>query len=337
MRAAVIKEPGLDNLVIEERDEPTPGPGEVLVRIRACSINYRDLLTVNAGYGSRQKSNDLVPLSDGAGEVTAVGDGVAKFKPGDRVTASFFQSWIAGGPTEERFAGNLGGALDGVLQEYRVFPEHGLVRTPDSLTDQEAACLPCAGLTAWSAVITQGQVQPGDIVLTQGTGGVSLFALQFAKLAGAQVIATSSSDAKLEKVKALGADRVINYKSDPDWGKTARALTGGRGVDHVVEVGGAGTLKQSMRAVRGGGAISMIGVLSGAGASDLNVALVVMSNTRLQGVTVGSREMLEDMARAMDLHGTKPVIDQAFPMANIRDAFAHMQAGAHFGKIVIDL
>ncbi|HYM30356.1 MAG TPA: NAD(P)-dependent alcohol dehydrogenase [Candidatus Cybelea sp.] len=324
---------GLANLKPATRDVPAPGAGQVLVRMRAASLNYRDTLVVQGGYGSRQRKS-LVPLSDGAGEVAALGSGVTRFKVGARVVASFFQGWISGEPTQEKFASSLGGGLDGVLAEYCVFDAEGLVPTPGYLSDEEAACVPCAGLTAWSAVVTQGDVRPGQVVLVQGTGGVSLFALQFAKLCGAEVIATSSSDEKLARSKALGADHLINYKTTPEWGKAARAITKGRGVDHVVEVGGAGTLKESIRAVKIGGTISMIGVLAGP-ANDLPVPLIVMQNLRLQGVTVGSREGLEAMLTAMTRHGTKPVVDRVFPMKEAHAAFEHMTAARHIGKIVV--
>ena len=288
MKAVILTALGMDNLKLLERPDPQPGPAEVLVRIKAAALNYRDLVVVDGGYGSQQRTADLIPLSDGAGEIAAVGDGVTGFKPGDRVVANFFQNWLAGGPTVEKLASSLGGRIDGVLCEYRVFPEAGVLHTPTQLSDIEAAALPCAGLTAWSAVISQGEVGPGDRVVVQGTGGVSIFALQFAKMAGAEVIATSSSDEKLEKVRALGADHVINYRTTPEWGKAVREMTDGAGVDHVVEVGGADTLRQSIRAVRVGGRISLIGVLSGA-KHELMLPWIVTQNVRLQGVTVGSR------------------------------------------------
>ncbi len=336
MKAAVLKAAGLDNLEIVDLPEPTPGPGEVLVRINAASLNYRDLLTFQGGYGSRQKQADLIPLSDGAGEVISVGDGVSAFKPGDRVVPSFFPNWRDGPPTAEKLAGALGGQADGVLCEQRVLPADALVPTPANLTDVQAAALPCAAVTAWSAVITQGGVGPGDVVLTQGTGGVSLFALQFAKLAGASVIATSSSDEKLEKARALGADHLINYKSVPEWARAAREITGGRGVDHVVEVGGAGTLEQSIKAVRVGGAISLIGVLSGPNHT-FRLPLVVTQNIRMQGVTVGSTAQLSAMLRAVGVHGVEPAVDKVYPLAEVRDAIEYMSAGRHFGKVCISL
>ena len=336
MKAAVIVRPGLDNLIIEELATPAPGPGEVLVRLRAAALNFRDTLTVVGGYGSRQKQERLIPLGDGAGEVAELGAGVTSWQRGDRVIACLMPNWQGGEMSEEKSAASLGGSIDGCATEYRVFPATGLVRTPEHLSDIEAATLPCAALTAWSAVISQGQVGPGDIVLTQGTGGVSLFALQFARLAGARVIATSSRPDRLQRLLELGAGDVINYREVPDWGRRARALMGGRGVDHVVEVGGAGTLAQSIRAVRVGGTLSLIGVLGGA-KPDFNLAHVVMQNIRLQGVTVGSRDQLEHMVAAIAAHKLKPVIDRVFPLAEIRAAIEHLGAGRHVGKVCISL
>ncbi len=337
MKAVVLKDlGGPSSLEIVDKPDPTPGPGTVLVRLRAAALNYRDTLVTTGGYGSRQKKSDLIPLSDGAGEVVSVGEGVTRFKPGDRVTASFFQSWVGGEPTQELLDDDLGRAQDGTLCELRVFKETGIVPTPDELTDVEAASTPCAGLTAWSGIVTLGATQPGDVVLVQGTGGVSLFALQFAKLAGAEIIATSSSDEKLERVRALGADHTINYVNDPDWGKTALALTGGKGVDHVMEVGGAGTMKQTLRAIRPGGIVSLVGVLAGA-KSDLLIPLIGSRNIRLQGVTVGTTEGLSTMLRAMALHSTKPVVDRVFPMAETTEAYEHLMAGRHFGKVCISI
>ncbi len=336
MKVVVLTALGPENLKLVERPEPRPAHGEVLVRLTAASLNYRDLVVVGGGYGSHQRTSDLVPLSDGAGEVTAVGEGVRRFKPGDRVASTFFEDWVAGEPTQEKLDSALGALVDGVLAEYRVFPERALVSAPEHLSDAEAATLPCAALTAWSALISQGGLSPGESVLVLGTGGVSLFALQFAKLAGAQVIATSSSDEKLEKVKALGADHVINYETTPDWGKRAVAITGGRGVDHVVEVGGAGTLQQSLRAVRAGGRVYLIGVLSGA-KHELMLPYILTRNVRVQGVTVGSREQFEAMLRAITAAEIRPVIDRRFPMAEIAEAFDYLKAGRHFGKVVIEI
>lgn len=334
MKAYELQGPGgVDALMPVDKPMPSPGPGEVLVKLKAATINYRDLLTVKGGYGSRQKF-PLVPLSDGAGVVASVGAGVAGFKTGDRVTGSFFEGWLGGEPSEEKMRSNLGGALDGVLCEYRVWPAAALVRTPDHLSDVEAASLPCAGLTAWSAVVKLGRIRPGQTVLTQGTGGVSIFALQFAKMSGARVIATSSSEAKIEKLKALGADATINYRSTPEWGKAARQITGS-GVDLVVEVGGVGTLNESIRATRIGGSIAFIGVLAGRPEQESRLSLMVMQQQRLQGVTVGSVEDLQAMADAIAVNRMTPIIDKVFPFTDAKAAFAHMASGAHFGKVAI--
>jgi NADPH:quinone reductase-like Zn-dependent oxidoreductase len=336
MKAAVIERPGLDNLKVEELPVPEPGVGEVLVRLRAASLNFRDTLTVVGGYGSRQKRERLIPLSDGAGDVAAVGSRAEPWRRGDRVIGCLMPNWLGGDISEEKSAISLGGSVDGCATEYRLFPASGLVRTPEHLSDLEAATLPCAALTAWSAVVTQGCVGPGDIVLTQGTGGVSLFALQFARLAGARVIATSSAPDRLQRLQDLGASDVVNYREVPDWGRWARALTAGRGVDHVVEVGGAGTLAQSIRAVRVGGIISLIGVLGGA-KPDFNLALVVMQNIRLQGVTVGSRDQFEAMLAAIAAHKLRPVIDRVFPLPQIRTAIEYLGTGRHVGKVCIEI
>lgn len=337
MRVAIVKQPGLENLEVVERPDPEPGPGEVLVRLRAATLNYRDLLTVEGGYGSKQRTVDFIPLSDGAGEVAAVGEGVTRFKPGDRVVGNFFQEWLAGEPDQDNMKSGLGGVLDGVASELRVFPDYGLCHTPAHLTDGEAAALPCAGLTAWSAVIDQGRTTPGDIVLTQGTGGVSVLAVQFAKLAGAEIIATSSSDEKLERVRALGADHTINYIDTPEWARPARDISNGRGVDLVVEVGGAGTLEQSIKSVRPGGAICLIGVLSGSN-HEFRLPLVVTRKIRLEGVTCGNREQFEAMLRAVGQHKLRPALDdKVFGLDDLPAAFAHMREGRHFGKIVVEI
>ncbi|HLZ05308.1 MAG TPA: NAD(P)-dependent alcohol dehydrogenase [Bradyrhizobium sp.] len=324
---------GVDGLALVERPVPQPRAGEVLIRLQAATLNYRDLLTVKGGYGSRQKF-PLVPVSDGAGTVEAVGPGVRAFAPGDRVIGSFFESWISGEPSEAKMRSALGGAVDGVLAEYRIFAADALVKTPEHLSDVEAAALPCAGLTAWSAVVKLGAVKPGQTVLTQGTGGVSLFALQFAKMCGARVIATSSSDAKIERLKQLGANLTLNYKTTPDWGKKVRELTG-HGVDLVVEVGGVGTLNESIRATRIGGTIAFIRVLAGPPPSELRLPLMVMQQQRLQGVTVGSVEDLRAMADAITINRMRPVIDRTFPFDQVKQAFSHMASGAHFGKVAI--
>ena len=324
---------GVEGLRLVDKPTPKPGPGRVLVRVKAATLNYRDLLTIKGGYASRQKF-PLIPVSDGAGVVEAVGPDVREFAPGDRVVGSFFETWISGEPSAAKMQGALGGAVDGVLAEYRVFPSQALVRTPGHLSDVEAAALPCAGLTAWSAVVKLGGVKAGQTVLTQGTGGVSIFALQFAKMCGARVIGTSSSDAKLERLEALGADVTINYRTAPDWGKKARELTG-RGVDLVVEVGGVGTLNESIRAIRIGGTIAFIGVLGGPSPAELRLPLMVMQQQRLQGVTVGSVEDLQAMCDAIAVNKMKPVIDKTFPFDQAAEAFRYMANGAHFGKVAI--
>jgi len=336
MKAAVIERPGLDNLVVKDLPEPLPGPGEVLVRLRAASLNYRDTLIVIGGYGSRQKQSDLIPLSDGAGEVAALGPGPNPWRIGDRVICHMLPNWLDCEISEAKIAASLGGSVDGCASEYRVFPAAGLVPTPAHLSDLEAATLPCAALTAWSAVVSQGRVEPGDTVLTQGAGGVSLFALQFARLSGASVIATSSAPDRLERLAKLGAEHLINYREVPEWGRAARALMGDRGVDHVVEVGGAGTLPQSLRAVRVSGTISLIGVLSGA-KLDVVLAPVVMQNIRLQGVTVGSRAQFERMLAAITAHKLRPVVDRVFPLSELRQAIEFLGAGRHFGKVCIEI
>ena len=296
MRAYRIHElKGPDGLRLDDLPEPEPGPGEVRVRVRAVALNYRDLLVVNGAY-SKNLPLPLVPCSDGAGEVEAVGPGVTGLKPRDRVAGCFFAGgWIDGPPRESAGKTALGGAVDGMLAEAKILPASGVVAIPDHLSFEEAATLPCAALTAWHALFDSGHLKPGESVLVQGTGGVSLFALQFAKLAGTRVIATSSSDTKLSRARDLGASDVVNYKTTPEWGKAVLGLTGGAGVDHVVEVGGAGTLGQSLRAVKVGGHVAMIGVLTGAG--EAGVTPILMKSVRVQGIFVGSRAMFEDMNR----------------------------------------
>jgi NADPH:quinone reductase-like Zn-dependent oxidoreductase len=325
---------GLDNLVVTERPEPQPGFRQVLVRVKAVSLNFRDLMMVKGHYNPKMRL-PRIPLSDGAGEIVEVGQGVTNVKKGDRVTSTFFQNWAAGDITEEQSKSTLGGDLDGMLAEYVVLNEDGIVPIPSHLSYEEAATLPCAAVTAWNGLITQGKLSPGNTVLVQGTGGVSIFALQFSRLVGARVIATSSSSEKLDRVLELGASDGINYKEKPNWDESVRELTGGAGVDYIVEVGGAGTLPTSLRAVRRGGFISLIGVLSGRG--DVNPLPILMRGIRLQGIFVGSREMFLAMNRAIELHKLKPVIDRVFKFDEARDALRHMESGAHFGKIVITI
>jgi NADPH:quinone reductase-like Zn-dependent oxidoreductase len=326
------KELGIDALQLREKDAPRPGHGQVLVRIRAVSLNYRDLLVISGSY-SRHLPLPLIPLSDGAGEVVEVGQGVSRWQPGDRVAGAFFQDWDGGGITEDVPQSALGGAIDGVLAEYALFRERGLARVPANLSFEEGATLPCAALTAWHA-LQSGNLACGQSVLTLGTGGVSLFALQFARAGGVRVIATTGSVAKEERLRELGAGDVINYRTEPEWDKRVLELTDRRGVDLVVEVGGAGTLGKSLKAVRLGGHISLIGVLSGT-TGEVNPLPAVMKHVRIQGIYVGSREMFEAMNRAIVLNDIHPVIDRVYSFAEAKDAYRYLQSGAHFGKVVI--
>ena len=328
---------GVDHIKLAERPDPEPGPGQVLVRMKAASLNFRDTVLVNRGYGRRSGELPLVPVSDGAGEVIALGDGASKFQVGDLVCPSFSQTWSAGPFSERSWAGTLGGPLDGTMQEMMVLNETGLAKAPSQMSPAEAATLPCAALTAWNALVAQGHVQPGDRVVIQGTGGVSLFGLIIAKIMGAEVILTSSTDEKLAKGKAMGADHLINYRENEEWGRAVLEITGGRGADHVVEVGGAGTLAQSIRAVRPSGVVSLIGVLSGA-SGDLNLGPVVTQNVRLQGITVGHTNMLEDMCRAFELHNVKAPVDpdHGFAFEELAQALRDFPKGRHFGKVVCE-
>lgn len=324
---------GIDQLQIATRPDPKPKPGQLVVRMKATSLNYRDLMMVDGRYNPSQPL-PLIPCSDGVGEVVEIGEDVERFAVGDRVCPIFAQKWIDGEPSHGRVRSSLGGPLDGTLSEYLCLHEDGWVKAPDNLDDHQASTLTCAGVTAWSALVTQGSVTAGDTVLVQGTGGVSTFALQFAKALGARVICTSSSDEKLELARSMGADETINYVDNPKWGKVARSLTGGRGVDHIVEVGGAGTLQQSLRAISVGGEISVIGVLSGA-SEPLNIVPILMQNIRLQGVFVGHRQSFEAMNRAIELHGIEPVVHETYSIDDTREAFRALEAGKHVGKIVV--
>jgi NADPH:quinone reductase-like Zn-dependent oxidoreductase len=336
MKVAVLEAAGsLDNIRIAERPEPKPGPGEVLVRLRAASLNFRDLVTVEGGYGARQKKQDLVLLSDGAGEIVELGHDVADWKVGDRVVGCFFPKWQAGPATERRVAASLGGSVDGVACEYRVFAQDAILRGPKHLNFVKSSTLPCAGLTAWAAVIGTGDIGPGASVLTQGTGGVSLFALQFARAAGAQVIATSSSAPKLEKLRTLGATHVINYAENPKWGERVLEYVPD-GVDLVVEIGGGTTIAQSFRAVRMGGTISIIGVVAGA-RYDLNLAVLIMKAARLHGISVGNRDQLAAMIAAMEQHAIRPVVDRTFPLTDLRAALEHLKSQRHVGKVCVEM
>ncbi|MGD1973926.1 MAG: NAD(P)-dependent alcohol dehydrogenase [Desulfobacterales bacterium] len=324
----------IDNLILTERPQPEPDPGQVLLKMKAASLNYRDLLVPQRGYGKLTGTFPLIPVSDGVGEVIAIGEGVGRVAVGDRVCPLMIQSWISGPPTMERLISTLGGPLDGVMTEYMVLSEQGVVKASEHLSDEEAAALPCAALTAWSAVVTDGQVKAGDRVLVQGTGGVSLFALQFAKLLGAHVMVTSSSDEKLQRAVNLGADEGLNYVSTPEWGKEVRRMAGADGVDLIIEVGGQKTLPQSLRAIRAGGTISLIGVLSGLN-MDVSLGLIVIRKLRLQGITVGNRDGMEAMMRAISQHAIKPVIDRTFAFEELRQALDYLARGLHFGKVCI--
>ncbi|MCU0896980.1 MAG: NAD(P)-dependent alcohol dehydrogenase [Burkholderiales bacterium] len=325
---------GMDHLQLATRPDPKPAPGQVLLRMKAASLNYRDLVVPGRGYGSFTGSLPLIPISDGVGEVVETGAGVKRVKVGDRVCPCFHQGWLAGAPDLERLTQTLGGPIDGTMADLMCLPEGGVVKAPAHLTDEEAATLPCAALTAWSAVVTYDSLGPGSHVLVQGTGGVALFAIQFAKLLGAHVTVISSSDAKLARARALGADAGINYTTTPEWSKASREITAGRGFDHIVELGGEKTLPQSLRAIRPGGTLSMIGVLSGSNLA-APLGLVVTRQVRLQGITVGHRDGFEAMMRAIDQHKLRPVVDRVFDFADLKEAMAHLKSGAHYGKICI--
>lgn len=323
----------LDALEAGSRPDPEPGPGEVVLQMRAASLNYRDLLVVRGAYGARNRL-PLIPVSDGVGEVIAIGPGTTRVAVGDRVCPMFFPDWQGGPATPARFAAALGGPLDGVLCERMRVPATSVAKVPAHLSDVEAATLPCAALTAWSALFGEGAVKAGDTVLVQGTGGVAIFALQFAKLAGARVILLSSSDEKLDRGRALGADEGINYRRVADWDRRVKDLTDGEGCDHVIELGGGETLEKSVRASRIGGTLSLIGVLSGATAA-VPLPLIVMRYLRLQGITVGSRDGFEAMARAIALSRLRPVVDRVFPFDQVPAAFAAFDAEKPFGKLCI--
>jgi NADPH:quinone reductase-like Zn-dependent oxidoreductase len=333
MKVYEVREFGIENLALVDRDEPKAAASEVVVKFHAASLNYRDLMFVQGVYNPKAKL-PAVPFSDAAGEVVATGSNVTRWKVGDRVCPIFTQGWIEGEPSMQKNRMTLGaGAMDGVLREYGAFDENGLVKIPEHLSFEEAATLPCAAVTAWNALVDSGRLKAGDTVLALGTGGVSIFALQIAKLHGARVIITSSSDEKLEKAKELGADETINYKSAPDWDKEVLNRTNRIGVDHVIEVGGSGTLSKSLNSARVGGHVALIGVLASGG--DFNPLTVLMKGVRLHGIFVGSRQMFEDMNRAIIANRVKPVIDKTFAFEEAREALKYMESGSHFGKIVI--
>jgi len=323
---------GIDSLMLTEREAPKAGPGQVLIRVHAVSLNYRDLLIAQGRY-PRGLKLPLIPMSDGAGEVVETGAGVTRVKRGDRVAGIFMQNWLGGEVSATAARSALGGSLDGMLAEYVVLSQEGVVHIPSHLSYEEAAALPCAAVTAWNA-LTSWMWKPGISVLAQGTGGVSIFALQFAKVAGARVIVTSSSDEKLKKAEGLGASALINYSLTPDWDQKAIELTNGVGVDHIVEVGGWGTLARSMNAVRVGGRISLIGLLTGAEGA-VNPMPILGKQIQLQGIFVGSRDMFESMNRAIAVHQLRPVIDRVFEFREAREALRYLESGSHFGKVVI--
>jgi NADPH:quinone reductase-like Zn-dependent oxidoreductase len=332
MRAYQLTKAGsIDGLVKAEKPDPKPGRHQVLVNVKACSLNYRDLAIAIGSYRMPTKPN-LVPLSDGAGEVVEAGPEVTRVKAGDRVAGCFFQRWVGGAPRPDTHTSALGGGIDGMLCDSIALEEDGVVKLPEHLSYEEGACLPCAALTAWHALMEHARIIPGQWVLVQGTGGVSIFALQLARLAGANVIALSSSDEKLGRARALGAAHGVNYKATPDWDKAVLELTG-QGVDHVVEVGGAGTLERSLRSIRIGGKVTLIGVLSGGG--QINPTLIFSRRANVQGISVGSTQMFEAMNQAIAAGKLKPVIDKVFGFDDTPAAYRHLQSAQHFGKVVI--
>ncbi len=335
MKAWQITSFGLDRLEIKDLPKPKPGPGQVLVKVHAVSLNFRDLLIVRGQYNPKMRL-PVIPCSDGAGEVEEIGEGVKSVQAGQRVAGIFMQNWLDGKPTPERIRGALGGDIDGILAEYVLLPEQGVVPIPEKLSYIEAAALPCAGVTAWNAVIHAAGVKPGDVVVLQGTGGVSIFALQFAKLCGARVLGISSSDEKLERAGTLGLNAGLNYKRTPEWSSWVLEQTGNLGADLIVEVGGAGTIEQSIKAVRMGGVVAQIGVLSQSD-KPMQIAPILHRQVNLKGIYVGSRAHFEEMNRAIAENDLKPVVDKVFPFDQAVQALQTMEAGSHFGKIVIQV
>ncbi|MBV1824012.1 zinc-dependent alcohol dehydrogenase family protein [Komagataeibacter oboediens] len=333
-RTIVVQPPGgFANVVMTDQPVRAPAAGEIRVRLHASSLNYHDYAVVSGMWGP---AVPRIPMADGAGEVVETGAGVTEFAPGDRVVSTFFPTWLSGAPQVIGFTTVPGDGVDGYAREYVTAPATSFTHAPRGWTHAQAATLTTAGLTAWRSLFVDDRISPGDTVVVQGTGGVSIFALQFAKMAGATVIATSSSGAKLDRLRELGADHVINYRENPQWGKTAWDLTDGRGVDHVIEVGGPATLAQSMEAIRVGGHISTIGILSGV-SGHLEIVPMLLKQFRLQGVLVGSRADQQGMVRAFDAHAIRPVIDRAFPLENIVDAFRYQESNRHFGKICLEI
>jgi NADPH:quinone reductase-like Zn-dependent oxidoreductase len=333
MRAIRLKKPGgLDQLVLAMVKSPPVRRGDIRVRLHASSLNFHDYYVVKGVFPTE---NGRIPMSDGAGEVIEMGEDVTEFSLGDKVMGTFFPGWLAGKPTAESLASVAGDSVDGYAREEAVAPATAFTRTPAGYSDVEAATLPCAALTAWRALFVEASLRPGETVLVQGTGGVSTFALQFANAAGARIIAISSSDAKLARLRSMGAHEFINYKRDPTWGKTAREVTDGRGVDHIVEVGGPGNLAQSLEACAHSGNIALIGVLTGF-SGELAMGPMLTKNVRLTGITVGSREHQLSMVRALEANNIKPIIDRTFPFERLAEAFLYHQTSRHFGKICLE-
>ncbi len=325
---------GIESLRMVDRDEPTPGPGQALVKFHAHSLNYRDYMVLNGWYGP-PKAETLIPVSDGSGEVVALGDGASGVSVGDQVCISFFSAWMDGPLAPQYFGSDLGGGTDGTLAEMGVFPADALVKLPDSFSYADGSCLPCAGVTAWNCIVEAGRVKEGDTVLLMGTGGVSCFGIQIAAAKGAKSIVTSSSDDKLAKAKALGAEHGINYKKAESWPKAVLEVTGGAGADIIIEVGGPASLEQSFEAAAFNGRIHLIGTLAGEAQGPLNTMPLLGKNLNLRGVAVGSKRMLQDLAATLDNAGSKPVIDKEFAFTDAADAFRHMESRSHFGNIVI--
>lgn len=333
MKAWSLAAFGLDALKLIDVPAPEVRPGHVLVEVKAVSLNYRDLMVVLGKYNPRMHL-PRIPCSDGAGVVTAVGEGVTRVKPGDRVCGIFMQNWIAGAPSPEKVKGALGGDIDGMLAENVLLHEQGVIPFPDYLSFEEAATLPCAGLTAWNALVNAGRIKAGDTVLIQGTGGVSIFALQFAVASGARVLGISSSDEKLDRARALGLESGLNYRETPEWSKWVLEQTGGAGADIVVEVGGSGTFGQSLAAVRMGGTIAQIGVLSQSD-QPLNIPAILHKQVHVAGIYVGSREQFEEMNRALVQNKIKPAVHEAFSFDKAKECFDAMKSASHFGKLLI--
>ena len=335
MSKAIILQPGggYQNVTVDSREAAAPKAGEITVRLHANSLNYHDFAVVSGMWGPTEPR---IPMADGAGEVIAVGAGVTEFKVGDAVVSTFFPTWQAGKPMVEGFATVPGDGIDGYARELVTATVESFTLAPIGWGHLASSTLTTAALTAWRALMSDDHLKPGDTVLVQGTGGVSIFALQFAKLAGATVIATSSSEAKLEKLKALGADHLINYKTTPQWGTLARDMSGGQGVDHVVEVGGPATLEQSMLAARVGGHVSVIGILTGL-AGDFPLVTALIKQLRLQGVLVGNRAQQQAMVKAIDANGMQPVVDKVFALEEIVQAFQYQETNQHFGKICLQI